>query len=395
MESDIIITKVVNGDEEEFDVKWILNLEKRIIQESDISYSLVEKIFKMKDIRDIKEVNLVLYSNDNNSYYCYNCIFGFKICPNFSIYTVSIDYILSNSNTSLDTLKVKEYEMILELPKEIKLNYIDEKIEFKYNKFIEIVIKREYNEKTKMITLNIISNKMMYARNLSNICYNIYELFIIYFGTGIKILSRRYYQYDNNYIEVLSNIANKYCYGIQNNIKSGIFIKINKNSINRDVLKKFGDFKRKTYLLNDVYLTITNTDTYKEIKINMMIQCIEGFYRSITGSKEELYVILENVFLKNNYYNKILSNKDKRKVKVDNRSETIFLFKAKNHRHYFSHLNENKRKSLFNDLQLNYAYWKIVIAYRLMLIKYLDIQYDKELLDKIIFDINEYKEKYC
>lgn len=50
MESDIIITKVVNEDKEEFDVKWTLNLEKRIIQESDISYSLVEKIFKIKDI---------------------------------------------------------------------------------------------------------------------------------------------------------------------------------------------------------------------------------------------------------------------------------------------------------------------------------------------------------
>lgn len=395
MESDIIITKVINEDEEEFDIKWTLNLEKRIIQESDISYSLVKKIFKIKDIRDIKEANLVLYSSDNKEYYCYNCIFGFKICPDFSIYTVSIDYILSNSNTSLDTLKVKEYEMILELPKEINLSYIDEKIGFKYNKFIEILIKREYKEKTKIITLNIISSKLMYARNLSNIGYNIYELFIIYFGIGIKIISRGYYQYDSNYIEELSNIANKYYCGIENNVKSGIFIKINKKSINRDVLKKFEDFKRKTYLLNDVYLTITNTDTYKEIKINMMIQCIEGFYRSITGSKEELYVILENVFLKNNFYNKILSNKDKRRIKVDSRNETIFLFKAKNHRNYFSHLNENKRKILFNDLQLNYAYWKIVIAYRLMLIKYLNVQYDKELLDKIIFDINEYKEKYC
>ncbi len=36
----------------------------------------------------------------------------------------------------------------------------------------------------------------MYAQKLSNIGYNVYELLIIYFGTGIKILNRRYYQYN-------------------------------------------------------------------------------------------------------------------------------------------------------------------------------------------------------
>ena len=63
----------------------------------------------------------------------------------------------------------------------------------------------------------------------------------------------------------------------------------------------------------------------------------------------------------------------------------------KNHRNYFSHLNENKRKILFNGFQLNYAYWKIVITYRLILIKYLGVPYNEKLLDKIISEINEYK----
>ncbi len=72
MES-IIITKVINDDGEQFDVKWTLNLEKRVIEESTISYSLIKKIFKIKDIRDIKDVNLELHSNEN-TYYCYNCM---------------------------------------------------------------------------------------------------------------------------------------------------------------------------------------------------------------------------------------------------------------------------------------------------------------------------------
>ena len=388
-----MIIKVTNEYGEKFDVNWELNTKKRTIEKSEISYELVKKIFRVKEFKDIGESNLILSSKDNN-YYCYNCIFGFEIFPKLSIYSISTDYILSNSKVSLDNLKVKKYEMFIELPRDIKQQYIDENIKFKYNKFVNVALTKVIKQKKYVLIIQINSNKLMYAETLSNIAYTIYELLIIYFGIGIKIQKMQYYE-DDKAIQLFSNVVNKYHYGISNYVKNGIFVTVNKNSINKNIIDKYKEFRRKTYLLNDVYLTVTNADTYKEIKINMMIQCIEGFYKSITGKKDELHIILENVFLKNGFYNKILSKEDKRKVKVDDRKETIFLFKAKNHRNYFSHLNENKRKILFNGFQLNYAYWKIVITYRLILIKYLGVPYNEELLDKIISEINEYKKKCC
>lgn len=389
----ITITKVTNEYGEKFNVNWELSTKKRAIEKSEISYELVKKIFRVKEFKDIEESNLILSSKDNN-YYCHNCIFGFEVFPKFSIYSISIDYILSNSKDSLDRLKVKKYEMFIELPRDIKQKHIDENIEFKYNKLVNVALTSIIKQKKYITIIHINSNRLMCAETLSSIAYNIYELLIIYFGIGIKIQKMQYYG-DNKNIQLFSDVVNKYYYGIKNYVKNGMFVTVNKNSINKNIIDKFKEFRRKTYLLNDVYLTITNTDTYNEIKINMMIQCIEGFYKSITGKKDELYTILENVFLKNGFYDKILSKEDKRKVKVDNRKETIFLFKAKNHRNYFSHLNENKRKTLFSGFQLNYAFWKIVITYRLILIKYLGVPYNEKLLDKIISDINEYKKKCC
>lgn len=390
----IIITKIINEYGDEFDVNWNLNTEKRRIEKSSMSYELVKEIFRVKEFKDIGTPNLILCSKDNSNYYCYNCIFGFEIFPKLCIYSISIDYILSNSKVSLSNLKIKKYEMHIELPKDIKKQYIDENIEFKYSKFVNVELTQVVKQRKCIVIIGIHSNRLMCAETLSSIAYNIYELLIIYFGIGIKILKIQYYEESKN-IQLFSNIADKYYYGIRNYATDGIFVAVNKDSINKGIVNRFETFKRKTYLLNDVYLTITNTDTYKEIKINMMIQCIEGFYKSITGKKDKLHIILENVFLRNGFYNRILSKEDKRKVQADDRKETIFLFKAKNHRNYFSHLNENKRKILFNGFQLNYAYWKIVTTYRLILIKYLGTPYDEKALDKIISDINEYKKKCC
>ena len=114
-----MIIKVTNEYGEKFDVNWELNTKKRTIEKSEISYELVKKIFRVKEFKDIGESNLILSSKDNNNY-CYNCIFGFEIFPKLSIYSISTDYILSNSKVSLDNLKVKKYEMFIELPRDIK-----------------------------------------------------------------------------------------------------------------------------------------------------------------------------------------------------------------------------------------------------------------------------------
>ncbi len=387
---DIIeIKRVINKNGQIYNVDWKFNLEERKIEESLISQSLIKFIFGKENIRDIEGTNLILLA-DEGSYYCYNCIFSFKIAPQFAIYTSSIDYVITNSNVSLDKLQITKYKMIIELPKETNRHYvsINKNITFKYNKFITVDLKKEYFEKRLIMTILVTSSKVVYENKLSSIAYNVYELLIIYLGEGIKIIKRMYCK-DEECKELFCDIVEKYSFGIKNFVEFGNFIEIDQKSINKEILIKFEQFKEKTYLLNDVFLTITNSNMYKEIKINMMVQAIEGFYKSIIG-KAELHDILNYTFLNNKYYDKLLSKKDRKKVKVGNRKDMVFLYKAKNHRNYFTHLNENERKKVFNGLELNYAYWKIHLAYRLLIMKYLGIQYDVEAIDKIVAGINEY-----
>ena len=76
----------------------------------------------------------------------------------------------------------------------------------------------------------------------------------------------------------------------------------------------------------------------------MILQCIEGFYKSVYGKIKSynLRGILKEVFLRNSYCKKILSNLDKRIIITkEGYKESIFIYKAKNHRNYFSHLNIN------------------------------------------------------
>ena len=83
--------------------------------------------------------------------------------------------------------------MFIELPRDIKQQYIDENIKFKYNKFVNVALTKVIKQKKYVLIIHINSNKLMYAETLSNIAYTIYELLIIYFGIGIKIQKMQYY----------------------------------------------------------------------------------------------------------------------------------------------------------------------------------------------------------
>lgn len=188
-------------------------------------------------------------------------------------------------------------------------------------------------------------------------------------------------------------IVDKYNHGVKNSISFSNFIMLDNNSLNKKIIQKYNIFKKETLILCDVYFTIINTDTYREIKLNMILQCIEGFYKSVYGKNKnyQFWEILENVFLKNTYCKSVLSRADKRKVIINNNTERVFLYKAKNHRNYFSHLNINERKKVFEKMQINYAYWKVILTFRLFLLEYLGITYEKDLLIEIVKNINEYK----
>lgn len=399
MDEEIKIIKIKKEDGKELNVNWILDLSNRCIKKSTIDKKVFLELFDLKSsfsFSDISDLNLILYS-DNCLYYCNNCIFGFNIDMNgeFSIFCNSIDYIISNTSNNYKQLKIQQYEINFELPQCIKNNYIDFDIKFDYSKNIKVNLKKVYRHKLPcLLVLTITCRKEVYADTLDDIAYKIYELLMIYFGVGLNI-TNRILKVDDIKMYFYASIVDKYSFGVKNSVSFSNFVMIDKFSLNKDIIKKYENFVKETSILKDIYLTIINSDTYREIKINMTLQCIEGFYRCIYDKKRKLSYkqILEIVFLKNNYCKKVLSNLDKRIITINGENENIFLYKARNHRNYFSHLNINERKNMFEKMQINYAYWKIILVYRLLLIQYLDVKYDKELLNEIIMDIDNYKKK--
>lgn len=81
-------------------------------------------------------------------------------------------------------------------------------------------------------------------------------------------------------------IVDKYNHGVKNSISFSNFIMLDNNSLNKKIIQKYNIFKKETLILCDVYFTIINTDTYREIKLNMILQCIEGFYKSVYGKNK-------------------------------------------------------------------------------------------------------------
>ena len=379
MNNEIKIIKIKKENGKEFDVDCVLDLDNRHIKKFYIKQETFFELFNIKSsfiFSDIDALNLVLYS-DNTCFYCCNCIFGFNLDMNgnFSIFCNSIDYIISNTCDNYKELKATKFQINFELPRCIRNNYIEFNTEFNYSRNTRVSLKKEYRTKKPcLLILTISSQNQLSANSLSNLAYKVYELLMLYFGVGLEITSRKFYLNDLS-MDFYSSIVDKYSYGVKNSVSFSNFVMIDKNSLNKNIIKKYILFEKETSLLNSIYLTIINSDIYREIKLNMILQCIEGFYRCIYDKKAKLTYkqILESVFIKNQYCKKILSNLDKRIITINGTNENIFLYKARNHRNYFSHLNINKRKNMFEKMQINYAYWKIVLVYRLLLLEYLGI----------------------
>ncbi len=403
MYDNIRIIKIIKSNGVQLEVDWNLDLQNRKISRSQIDYTLFLKLFDLKkkfQNSDIKEQNLLLLSETGEYYYCNNCIFGFSIDlldMNVHIYCDSIDYIIKNSKEKYEDIRTKEIQVQFEVPKFIQHNYISNNMEFYYRSSKKVIFKKKYYDNKCVLYLSIKSSFKVSLSILNKILYEIYEILMLYLGTGLKIISRIIVS-ENYKMEYYSSIADKYGYEDKTSLRSSNIVMIDSNTLNKNVLKTYEDIVKKTYILKDVYFAITNKKNYKEIKIAMILQAIEGIYRCLYESKTEkldYYEIIEKIFIEDRTCKLVLSQSDRRKINtVNNDKKEIFLYKSLNHRNYFSHLNENKRKIIFSGKELNYAYWKIVLIFRIYFIKQLGVICNKNLLKDIITDINTFKKNH-
>ena len=137
-----------------------------------------------------------------------------------------------------------------------------------------------------------------------------------------------------------------------------------------------------------------NGDGYLEITNSMLVQLLEGFFKTINpGTNKNLREILGDYFISNQEINSLLVKRDL-KDGGDIHHTPIFLLKAKEHRHYLSHLNMNGPKKVFYQLENIYANWKLCLCLRIYIMQYLSIHINNTEFNKTKYSIEEWAKNH-
>ena len=175
-------------------------------------------------------------------------------------------------------------------------------------------------------------------------------------------------------------IQRKNIYTSSNN---GILSYGDSTNITSSILKKFIKFRKQTKILFDMLMINMNGDGYIEITNSMLVQLLEGLYKTINQiNKIELKDVLNYYYVKNTTISSLLVKRDLKDA-GDSLHTPIFLLKAKEHRNYLSHLNMNQQKKVFFQLENNYAYWKLNLAIRIYILQFLSITINQEEFNKM------------
>ena len=334
--------------------------------------------------------NIYLYDENNVVYYCIGCIFSIKAKDIVEFSSVAINIMLENTVTDINEIKTNKVTF--------KTNYMGRSIHdayirsysFSYDSTKKIIV-NTHTDDNYNIDITVESSKKYSYYKLSKILYTYVEMLFLLFGdmptiTEVSLLE------DDKAVKLYFDIVEKYNPKYKKRHGKEILGTITNKSINRENMKKFEQFRKGTKIIYDLLMININSEGYVEIKNCNLVQIMEGMYRTITGSSDELRVILNHYFSDYNNSKKVLSRRDKRIVN-DSHNTPIFIYKAKNHRNYLSHLNINENKNVFYKIENNYAYWKLCIAIRIYILEYIDIEYEKDYVPRYIEEIEDWAKK--
>lgn len=366
----------------------------------EMSEELFEKIFQenihsfifLNREKENKTGKVYVITEDERIYSCIGCFFSIKSKKTVKFSSVAINIILKNLLN--DSINVNTKKLTF------KTKYIGNSkhacyisnftFNYDYNKTIEI---KTYRDGDFFIEISIRSKKEYSYEKLSDITYTIIEMIMLLWG-DIPIIEEIYCETADKNVYIIYDIVEKY--KAQEKIKNGngILSCICNETINKNSIKKFQNFRNQTKIIYDLFMININDSGYKEIKNCNLIQIMEGLYRTVPfGDKKNLKDIIKYYFEHSDNAKNLLSKKDKINAKDKQKTE-IFIYKAYNHRNYLSHLNQNEEKNVFYKLENIYAFWKICLAIRIVILEYLGIKYDENYLKQYINDIDKWKENH-
>ena len=363
----------------------------------NISFEQLKNIFDI-DMEEIlftndgameKTKNIYILCSDGKYYSCLKCIFSVHIQREVAFSSIAVNFIFENTLTNKTDIKTKKVTF--------KSYYIGHSIHsafiksysFDYNYKKKVIIKT-YTDENFYIDISVESKNECWYSELKDIIYTIIEIVMLIFG-DIPIISDVNIGEEQE-IKAYFEIVDKYKAPKKRSNGKEIVGCIKEQTLNKDIIKRFKHFRNDTKIIYDLYMTTINSEGYKEIKNCNLVQIMEGLYKTLGMPKMELRDILIYYFNNSKSSKKILTKKDKRKVK-DSNNTPIFIYKANNHRNYLSHLNLKQNKNVFYNLENVYAYWKLTMCIRIYILEYLGISYETDKIPKYVKEVDDWAKK--
>lgn len=387
------INKISVNKKDYFNINGFLDLENLSFQ-FDLSFEDYFAIFNRPLLFPLPAMNLYLIDENGKNYSCLECLLGYKTNSSVSFKTVSINYIFENYIGEKDNILTDKIIFETSYPKSYHYGCYINKFKIKYTSQKNIYIDKKIdNSNDKTILFFRIESKIKTKREkLDDVLYRVLEIFYLIFGSIPKIEKYIFYVGDDEII-LYQKIADKYFQNLKSGSNDSALSVISSEVLTADLIKRFIKFRKDTYILYDVFMTSQNGIGYMEMNNSLLVQLIEGTYITLNNdNKKELWQILEYYFLKDNTIKQILNKKDLKNAN-DSHNTSIFLLKAKEHRHYLSHFNMNENKKVFEQLENNYAQFKLILCLRIIYMNYLNIKINQEMLNKLVDSINKWGER--
>lgn len=369
-----------------YDIEGTLDLDSRVL-DFIISINIFNDAFKFQanelflHPERINENKVIYVVDENETYYsCFNCIFGFKYNDPLQIYSSPIDFIIENAISDTNNINVDKIIFKTSLPRKYSLYILN--MHIKYTRTKDIFINKSFDNDKMIIEYSITSNKKTEYNKLSAIMYSLLELSFLCLGDIPKI--EKVSVYSENAMNYYFACAPKYIQraNIYSSSTNGVLACIEPGTISSNLVKYFIKFRKNTKILFDLLMIHMNGDGYLEMTNSMLVQLLEGFYKTNNpGTNKELREILDFYYIQNPVIKTLLVRRDLKNA-GDVHNTPIFLLKAKEHRHYLSHLNMNESKKVFFQLENNYAYWKLCHGLRIYIMQIISLPINFDEYDK-------------
>ena len=219
-----------------------------------------------------------------------------------------------------------------------------------------------------------------------------YEFLILNLGYYLEINEIKLFDYEK-VCEYSYPFSSKYS-GINNyNNYNCVLGKINKKEI-KEIYKNWLELRKNTHNIYDIFINVFSVKYFIEIALSTITNCMEGYYKCIhkTTLKKIIIDKKENSKKVNKEFKEIMTeylntNEGKMIFSSQDRQSLKIYTKLTNHRNYFAHLNE-KKKRFYGDSNL-YMLLKIKLLFRVFMLKDINQTIEIDNLQKCIKNIEE------